>query len=101
LAYAVNVEDIEYILPLQKRLNKLLKLEEEQSEALYKITQRQQNIKKYFDQSETLKKFQRGELVLLWNKEKEKPSMHTKFEALWIMPYIIEKIMVFNSYMLK
>jgi hypothetical protein len=39
--------------------------------------------------------------VLLWNKAKEKPSMHTKFEELWIGPYIIDKIMGFNSYMLK
>jgi hypothetical protein len=27
--------------------------------------------------------------------------MHTKFEALWIGPYIIEKILGYNSYMLK
>jgi hypothetical protein len=27
--------------------------------------------------------------------------MHTKFKALWVGPYIIEKIMRFNSYMLK
>jgi hypothetical protein len=38
--------------------------------------------------------------VLLWNKAKEKPSMDTKFEALWIGPYIVEKILGFNSYML-
>jgi hypothetical protein len=51
--------------------------------------------------SETVKKFQKGELVLLWNKAKEKPSIHTKFEALWIVPYIVEKILVFNYYILK
>jgi hypothetical protein len=39
--------------------------------------------------------------VLPWNKAKEKPSLHTKFEALWIGPYIIEKITGFNSYKLK
>jgi hypothetical protein len=27
--------------------------------------------------------------------------MHTKYEALWVGPYIIERIMGFNSYMLK
>jgi hypothetical protein len=27
--------------------------------------------------------------------------MHTKFEALWVGPYIIEKILCFNSYMPK
>jgi hypothetical protein len=38
--------------------------------------------------------------VLLSNKAKEKPSMHTKLEALWIRPYIVEKILGFNSYMI-
>jgi hypothetical protein len=79
----------------------LLKLEEEQSKALNRTSQRQQSIKIYFDQSATVKNFQKGELVLLWNKAKEKPSMHTKFEALWIGPYIVEKILGFNSYMLQ
>jgi hypothetical protein len=86
---------------LHRRLNQILKLEEEQVEALKKIDQRQHNVKKYFDQSATIKNFQKGELVLLWNKAKEKPSMHTKFEALWIGPYIIENILSFNLYMLK
>jgi hypothetical protein len=49
----------------------------------------------------TVKNFQKGELVLLWNKAKEKSSMHTKFEALWIGPYIITKFLGNNSYMLK
>jgi hypothetical protein len=39
--------------------------------------------------------------VLLWNKDEEKPSMHTKLEELWIGLDIIEKILGFNSYMLK
>jgi hypothetical protein len=45
------------------------------------MSQRQQTIKIHFDQSASTKDFQKGQLVLLWNKEKEKPSLHTKFEA--------------------
>jgi hypothetical protein len=78
-----------------------LKLEEERSKALNQTSQRQQSIKKYFDQSTTVNDFQKGELVLLWNKAKEKPSMHIKFEALWIGPYIVKNILGFNSYMLQ
>jgi hypothetical protein len=40
LTYAVNIEDTEDTPPLQKRLNQLLKLEEERVEALKKICQR-------------------------------------------------------------
>jgi hypothetical protein len=36
LAYAVNMEDIEDTPPLQKRLDQLLKFEEERSDALHK-----------------------------------------------------------------
>jgi hypothetical protein len=48
-----------------------------------------------------MKNFHKGELVLLWNKTKEKPSMHMKFEALWIEPYVVEKILGFKYYMLQ
>jgi hypothetical protein len=65
------------------------------------MSQRQQTIKRHFDQSASTKYFQKGQLVLLWNKEKEKPSLHTKFEALWIGPYMIEKVLGYNSYLLK
>jgi hypothetical protein len=39
--------------------------------------------------------------VFLRNKAKEKKSMHTKFKSPWIGPYIIEKVLGFNSYILQ
>jgi hypothetical protein len=48
-----------------------------------------------------MKDFQKGKLVLLWNKAKEKPSLHTKFEKIWIGPYIIENILGYNFYLPK
>jgi hypothetical protein len=48
-----------------------------------------------------MKNFQKGELVLIWNKVKEKRCMHTKLEALWIGPYVINNILAFNSYILQ
>jgi len=65
------------------------------------MSHRQWSIKRYFDQSTTVNNFQKGELVLLWNEAEEKSSMHTKFESLWIGPYIVKKILGFNSYMLQ
>jgi hypothetical protein len=76
-------------------------LEEERRKALNRTSQRQESIKIYFDKRKTVNNFQKGELVLLWNKAKEKLSMHTNFEALWIGPYVIEKILGFNSYILQ
>jgi hypothetical protein len=97
LISVVNTEDTEDSSPIQRRINQLLKLEEERSKALNRTSQRQQSIKRYFDQSKTVNNFQKGDLVLLWNKAKEKLSMHTKFEALWIRPYVVENILGFNS----
>jgi hypothetical protein len=65
------------------------------------MSQRQHNIKKYFNQSASVNNFQKDQLVLLWNKEKEKPSLHTKFEALWIGSYVNEKVIGNNSYLLR
>ena len=43
----------------------------------------------------------KDQYVLLWNKAKEKPSMQTKFEAFWIGPYQIEKVIGCNSCIIK
>jgi len=65
------------------------------------MNQRLKIIKNYFDHRKTMKEFQKGQVVLLWNKEKENPSLHTKFEVLWIVPYIIEKNLGYKSYLIK
>jgi hypothetical protein len=77
LHFVVNTKGAEDFSPIQQRFNQLLKLEEEQSKDLNRTSERQQSIKIYFDHNATIKNFQKGELVLLWNKAKEKPSMHT------------------------
>jgi len=58
-------------------------------------------VKRHFDKSTIARDLKKDELVLLWNKAKEKIYFHTKFEALWIGPYQIEKVIGFNSYLLK
>lgn len=40
-------------------------------------------------------------MVLLWNKAKENPPLHRKFEAIWLGLYQIEKVCGFNSNILK
>jgi len=61
-------------------------MKEHRNDELRKINLRQQYIKTYFYQSDSFKYFQNGHLVLLWTKAKEKPSLHMKFEELWIPP---------------
>jgi hypothetical protein len=86
---------------MEKIYNDLLQLEEWREQAILAMNKRQETIKKYFDKSTNSKDFQKDQFILLWNKEKEKPSFHTKFESLWIGPYQIKKLIGYNSYLLK
>jgi prefoldin subunit 5 len=60
LSYVIKYEYIEEISPLQRRYNQLMHMEEQRNEALRKINQRQQSIKRYFDQSVSFKDFSKG-----------------------------------------
>jgi hypothetical protein len=49
LTFVINTKSVEYFSPIQQRVNQLLKLEEERSQAMNKNSQRQQSVLKYFD----------------------------------------------------
>jgi hypothetical protein len=75
---------------MQERLNILLKLEEEREKAKMNLTHHQEVIKKWFDKSSVGNKyFHEGDLVLKWDKENELKGKHTKFQKLWLGPYLI------------
>jgi hypothetical protein len=71
LTYVVNIEDVEEVSPLHRRYNQLMKLEEQRVEALKKMNQRQQTIKKYFDQGATTKYFQKGNWYYYGTKQRK------------------------------
>jgi hypothetical protein len=60
LTYAPNIRDSEELTPLHERYNHLIKLEEQRNKALHKMNQRQQSVRKYFDQRTIMKIFQKG-----------------------------------------
>jgi hypothetical protein len=72
---------------MKKICHELLQLEEQREEEILEMKKIQQVVKRYFDKRTNSKDFQKYQLVLLWNKEKEKPYFHTKIEAHWIGPY--------------
>ena len=97
LRIAAEVSTIE---SLDHRLYQLLHLEENCRDALQNLVARQKQIKASFDKKTTSRNFSPGELVLMWNKAKEDPGKHTKFEFLWIGPFIIHQDYGNNSYLL-
>ena len=75
---------------MEHRINTLLKLEEERELARKKFDQDQKTVKHWFDHRKSAsRELEVGELVLKWDKEHEDRGKHTKFQCLWLGPFII------------
>jgi hypothetical protein len=61
----------------------------------------QEKVKGNFDRRARKRYFKKGEYVLMWDKRREKPGMHQKFDSLWLGPYKIEEISGPNSFYLS
>ena len=61
----------------------------------------QEKIKRTFDHKVKERNFIEEDLVLLWDKRKEKPGMHKKFDSLWTGPYKIMSHAGTNSFNLS
>jgi hypothetical protein len=53
------------------------------------MARNQEKIKNTFDHKEKDRDFTEGDLVLLWDKRRDKPGMHKKLDGLWASPYNI------------
>ena len=75
---------------MEHRINTLLKLEEEIELARKKFDQHQKTVKHWFDHRKSAtRNLEVGDLVLKWDKEHEDRGKHTKFQCLWLGPFII------------
>jgi transposase InsO family protein len=76
--------------PLENRINALMKLEEVRAQAKRKLDQHQLLVKSWFDSnSASDRNFEVGDLVLKWDKPHEGKGEHTKFQNLWLGPFLI------------
>jgi hypothetical protein len=93
LQLSQKVQEEDYPL-LESRINALLKLEEVRTQAKQKLDQHQHIVKSWFDLSSASdKNFEVGDLVLKWYKPHEGKGEHTKFQNLWLGPFlIVEKL---------
>jgi hypothetical protein len=48
-----------------------------------------------------MRSFKKGDLVLMWDKIREKHGIHQKFDSLWLGPYTIEEISGLESFYLS
>jgi hypothetical protein len=85
----------------QSRIDQLVELDEIRRKALDQSIKNQDKVKKTFDKSSRQRVFQEGDTVLLWDKRREKPGNHGKFDSLWTGPYIIQGTAGKNSFCLS
>jgi hypothetical protein len=87
LSQKVQEEDFP---PLESHINALLKLEEVRTRAKEILDQHQRIVKIWFDSSSTSdRNFEVGDLVLKWDKPHEGKGEHSKFQNLWLGPFLI------------
>ena len=101
LQLAQSVQD-EYCPAIEKRINTLLKLEEERDRSKQHFTKHQQIVKSWFDQSfSSNREFQVGDLVLKWDKVHEEKGDHTKFQKLSLGPFVIAEKIIPSTFCLQ
>jgi hypothetical protein len=83
---------------IQGKINQLIELDESRRIALSQMARNQEKIKNTFDHKTKERDFAEGDLVLLWDKRREKPGMHKKLDGLWIGPYKIMSPAGTNSF---
>ena len=62
---------------------------------------KQEKVKRAFDKTTRKRVFSIGDTVLLWDKRREKPGKHGKFDSLWLGPFIIKDEAGPNSFYLS
>ena len=90
-----------HVLPdtdeLEERLLHLEHLDEQRRDALTANQAHKNRVKAQYDKSVKPRIFSEGELVLLWDQDKE-PLGAGKFKAMWLGPYIVSRVLSKGAY---
>ena len=81
----------------QERLLHLEHLDEQCRDALTTNEAHKNRVKNQYDKSVKPRIFSEGELVLLWDQDKE-PLGIGKFKSMWLGPYVVSKFLKKGAY---
>ena len=82
---------------LEERLVHLEHLDEQHRDVLTANQAHKNRVKNQYDKSVKPRIFSEGELVLLWDQDKE-PLGAGKFKAMWLGPYVVSKVLKKGTY---
>ena len=90
-----------HVLPntteVEERFIHLENLDEKHRDALTANETNKNSIKNQYDKSVKPRIFSEGELVLLWDQDKE-PLGARKFRSMWLGPYVVSKVLKKGAY---
>eukprot|EP00253_Pinus_taeda_P025418 PITA_25418 len=87
--------------PMQRRLNKMVHLQQTREEVFKNTSKLQEKIKKIYDRKAKVDKFQVDDVVLKWDARNEEKGKHDKFENLWKGPFKIAAYRGQNAFLMK
>ena len=87
-------------LEMEDNIHQIIELDEARRVALDQSLRHQESMRGTFDKSARQRTFQIGDTVLLWDKRREKPGKHGKFDSLWKGLFIIRDTAGTNSFYL-
>ena len=82
---------------LEERLLHLERLDEQRKDALTTNQAHKNRVKSQYNKTVKPRVFSEGELVLLWDQDKE-PLGAGKFKAMWLGPYVVYKFLSKGAY---
>jgi hypothetical protein len=87
---------------IQQRIDTMLMLEEERETVKSKFLAHQQIVKRWFDKHKAKEKnFEVGDLVLKWDRANEPKGKHSKFQNLWLGPFLVAENIGTGTYRLQ
>eukprot|EP00253_Pinus_taeda_P002864 PITA_02864 len=84
-----------------RRMNQIIKLNENRDEVQYKLKKYHNKMKILFDRRARERDFREGDLVLRWDSRREEKGKHGKFDNLWFGPLSISKVKGNNTFVLQ
>eukprot|EP00253_Pinus_taeda_P028337 PITA_28337 len=87
--------------PMQRRLNKMVHLQQTREEIFKNTSKLQEKIKKIYDKKSKVDKFQLDDVVVKWDARNEEKCKHGKFENLWKGPFKIVAYRGQNAFLLE
>jgi hypothetical protein len=86
---------------VQRRINKLIHMQQEREQVYNRSQLHQERIIKTFDKHSKQEDLWVGDLVLIWDARNEGKGKHEKFDNLWTRPFKINAYYRDNAYFLE